>query len=374
MFTRLSSSGYLPAGDDLDRELEEVYARIIATRGVRTDEEELVLVNELVRRAEQGSFPQDGAMHIISPRADIDWASDEAMLAVRPPATRSNALIAGGVLIAGAVLFALFSLLGSDSGNRDVSSASGTATALAASGVSGTLAVDATRTAVAQATAVWAGSGIVVGTDYKQKLPALYPETLEIDGVPFRVYPSAIDGGRWAYQQVEGTASWIGGTVINWSFGLPALDPNMALFKRLEEAVDASGMDREGGEGREGEGGKEALLRMSGGVVRHFRLHRPVQIERQQIEVFMQNQPGLTVVLLGDEQGVKRWLLQGVEDHARSGYGAGYAASYNVGSFDKLDKLVNIRTRLAEVSQTARTIPTIPVPSPGRDLTQYYPR
>ena len=45
---------------------------------------------------------------------------------------------------------------------------------------------------------------------------------------------------------------------------------------------------------------------MSGGVVRHFRLQRPVQVERQQIEVFAQNQPGITVILLGDEQGPQR--------------------------------------------------------------------
>src|SRR4029077_3209871 len=129
------------------------------------------------------------------------------------------------------------------------------------------------QTAVAQATAVWAGSGIVVGTDYKQKLPPLYPETLEIGGVPFRVYPSSMDGGRWGYQNVEGTASWIGGTVINWSFGLPALDNNAALFKRLGEVggvkEGTSGTDSTNstnGNGRET--AKEALLRMSGGVVR----------------------------------------------------------------------------------------------------------
>src|SRR6476620_8858531 len=105
MFTRLSASGgYSPSDDGLDREFEEVYAGIIGMRGVRTDEEELALLNELVRRAEQGSYPEAGAMHIISPRVDIDWASDEAMMAVRPSSPRNNTLIAGGALIAGAIL------------------------------------------------------------------------------------------------------------------------------------------------------------------------------------------------------------------------------------------------------------------------------
>jgi hypothetical protein len=335
MFARQSSSRYLPVGDDLDREFDDVYQRIIASKGVRTDEEELALVNELVRRAEQGAFPQDGSMHIISPRADVDWASDEAMLALRPPRTRNNTLIAGGLVIAGAVLFALFSMIGGAQGGSNGSSASATATALATPGQTGTLAIEATQTAAAQATAVWAGSGIVVGTDYKQKLPPVYPETLEIDGVPFRIYPSAMEGGRWRYEKVEGTASWIGGTVINWSFGIPALGTNMQLFQGLGQAQD---------------GEKEALLRMSGGAVRHFRLEKPVQIDRQQIEVFIQNKPGLTLVLLGDEQGAKRWLIRGTEDYSLSGYGVGPD--------------VHLAAPSPDINQSPEASPTHPIPEP----------
>ncbi len=314
-------------GDDLDREFDEVYQTLMSGRGVRTDEEELALANELIRRAEQGSYPEGGAMHIISPRADVDWASDAAMLAVRPPPARNYGLVAGGILIGVTLIFALFAVAGGSKGSdatfatSATSATSATATAVAASSASsassanGALSVSgaqATQTAIAQATAGWAGSGIVVGTDYKQRLPPVYPETLEIDGAPFRVYPSAMDGGKWQYQTVEGTASWIGGTLINWSFGVPDLEVNMALFKRLEQAPD---------------GDKEALLRMSGGVVRYFRLQTPTQVDRQQIEAFAQNQPGITIVLLGDEQGPRRWLLRGTEDYARSGYGAGVDAT-----------------------------------------------
>jgi hypothetical protein len=292
--------------DDLNREFDDDYQAMLSGKGVRTDEEELALLNALIRHAEQGSFPQDGAMHIISPTAEVDWSSDAAMRAVQAPPTRNYGPLAGAFLIGLALLFALFSLAGGGKGQPLPASA--TTTVLADDVVSGTLSAMTTQTAVAQATAVWAGSGIVVGTDYKQKLPPVYPETLEIDGVPFRVYPSAMEGGKWEYQTLEGTASWIGGTVINWSFGVPASDLNLALFRRLEPSQS------------EGED-KEALLRMSGGAVRYFRLQRSTQIERQQIEVFAQNKPGLTVVLLGDQQGAGRWLLRGMEDYARSGYG-----------------------------------------------------
>ena len=308
MFSGQSKSGRPGVGafgDDTEREFDEFYHAILSSKGVRTDEEELALLSELMRRAEQGSYPEHGALHIISPRAEVDWASDAAMEAVRPAPTRNYGLAAGGLLIGVAVLFALVSMLGGSKNASTASSASATATAQAASSMSGAFSISATQTAAAQATAVWEGSGIVVGTDYKQKLPPMYPETLEIDKIPFRVYPSAMDNGKWEYQALAGTASWIGGTVINWSFGVPALDNNIALFKRLEQALD---------------GDREALLRMSGGVVRHFRLQKPVQVERQQIEVFAQNQPGITVILLGDEQGPRRWLLRGTEDYAQSGY------------------------------------------------------
>ena len=168
MFSLQSRAGSQSFGDDLDREFDEVYQTIVSSKGVRTDEEELALVNELIRRAEQGSFPQDGAMHIISPRVDVDWASDEAMLAVRPSPARNPGLVAGGLLIGVALLFALFSMTGGRGGNSTASGASATSTALAASSISGTLSLSATQTAIAEATAVWAGSGIVVGTDYKQ--------------------------------------------------------------------------------------------------------------------------------------------------------------------------------------------------------------
>lgn len=310
MFSLQSRLGGRRMDDDLDREFDEVYQTIVSGKGVRTDEEELALVNGLIRRAEQGSFPQDGSIHIISPRADVDWASDEAMLATRPAPARNYGLAAGGLLIGIAVLFAFISVMGGSgdeghSSTASATSAASTATALAVSSISETLSISATQTAIARATVVWEGSGIVVGADYKQKLPPIYPETLEIDGVPFRAYPSAIEGGRWDYQPVEGAASWIVGTVINWSFGLPALDHNRALIERLEQARD---------------GEKAAVLRMSGGAVRHFRLQRSTQVERQQIEAFMQNRPGITIALLGDEQGRKRWLIRGIEDYTRTGH------------------------------------------------------
>jgi hypothetical protein len=310
------SSGQIDVGN-VDREFAETYRTIVSGMGVRTDEEEMNLINELIRRAKVGSYPEDGSMHIVSPTAQVEWSSDDAQQAMQLPPERNYGLLAGGLLIGVAIVIALISIVGGSGkgtgdgrdGKDDASIAmSGTATAMSANSASETPSLseaEATQTAVAQATAVWANIGIEVGTDYKQKLPPLYPESLEIDGVPFRVYPSAIDNGEWPYQSVEGTTSWIGGTLINWCFGVPALDSNITLFDRLDKAAD---------------GDRVALLRMSGGLVRSYQLQKPVQVERQQIEVFAQNWPGITIVLLGDEHGTERWIIRGSEDQSRRDY------------------------------------------------------
>lgn len=299
-----AGAGMLP--DSLGREFSEVYQTIVSAKGIKTDEEELDLVNQLIRRAEQGSYPEDGSMHIVSPGARVDWSSDAAHRAVQPPPERSYGVVAGGILMGVALLIALLSILGggdkrNTSGDESLAVALQTATALSARDTtsSRTPAPNTTQTALAQATAVWANSVVEVGTDYKQKLPPLYPESLEIGGVPFRVYPSAISNGTWTYEPLEGTSSWIGGTIINWCFGLPALASNKAVFERLEQAGDTD---------------RIALVRMSGGLVRRYRLQKPVQVERQQIEILVQNQPGITLVLLGDEQNARRWIIRGSKE------------------------------------------------------------
>jgi hypothetical protein len=316
---RTRSSGQIDVGK-ADREFAETYRTIVSGMGVRTDEQEMNLINELIRRAKVGSYPEDGSMHIVSPTAQVEWSSDDAQHAVQLPPERNYGLLAGGLLISLAIVIALISIVRGDGkgsgdgrdgrdGKDDASIAmSETATAISSNSASETPSLsesEATQTAVAQATAVWGNIGIEVGTDYKQKLPTLYPETLELGGVPFRVYPSAIDNGEWPYQSVEGTASWIGGTLINWCFGVPALDSNITLFDRLDKAAN---------------GDRVALLRMSGGLVRRYQLQKPVQVERQQIEVFAQNWPGITIVLVGDEQGTERWIILGNEDQSRRDY------------------------------------------------------
>lgn len=306
------------------REFEQEYRRIMDAQGVARDEEELAVCDELLRRAERGEYPRDGVLHIVSTRDDVDYASDEAMLALKAERPRSSQALAGtgAILVFLVLTWFLFFKGGSGSGSgggggNNMPLAQGpaaTQTALAAAllsstpGGEGAQHISATQTALALITPQWGGPNIFVGADARDYLAPVYPQTLEVDGSAFRVYPSSMEGGRWEYQDLDGAASWVAGSVINWSFGVPDTEAGIALFERLAAA--------EGGE----DGAKVAILRLSSGVAKRFKLQKPRRIGRQEIEVFAPYSPGLTVALLGDRQGSERWVVSGQEDYADDGY------------------------------------------------------
>ena len=305
------------AGANL-REFEQEYRRIMVAQGVSRDEEELAVCNELVRRAERGEYPRDGVLHIISTRDDVDYASDEAMLALKAEKPGGNQAFAGIGLICAALVLAWFFFKGAGSGNAQLApGAAVTQTALAMAlpsstpGAEDAQHISATQTALAFVTPQWGGPNISVGADARDYLAPVYPQTLEVDGAAFRVYPSNMEGGRWEYQDLDGAASWVAGSVINWSFGVPDTAAGIALFNRL--AADDDSDDAKGGE-------KIAILRLSSGVAKRFKLEKPRRIRRQEIEVFAPYSPGLTVALLGDRQGSERWVVRGQEDYADDGY------------------------------------------------------
>jgi hypothetical protein len=297
------------------RDFEQEYRRIMDAQGVARDEEELAVCNELLRRAERGEYPRDGVLHIVSTRDDVDYASDEAMLALKAERPRGNQAYAGIGVICAALLVAWFLFFkgsGGGSGNsQSVPGAAATQTALAAALASSTPGaeegryISATQTALALVTPQWGGANISVGADARDYLAPVYPQTLEVDGAAFRAYPSNMEGGRWEYQDLDGAVSWVAGSVINWSFGVPDTEAGISLFHRLAATEGAE---------------KVAILRLSSGVARRFKLEKPRRIGRHEIEVFAPYSPGLTVALLGDRQGADRWVVRGQEDYADDGY------------------------------------------------------
>lgn len=316
--------------EELEQMCEATYQGEMAERGVRTYIEEREACRDLLYRCEQyGEFPSDGNLHMLSLEDVDDEATTEAAIRALQSATSGGSsgtnrrpLIGMALLVFAGIMFVVV-LFGGGSGsksNGQKSAGQGTSvagtnmltTTLTMTGsLTETLAAASTMTALANEVAPeWGGSSIEVGTDYKQALPPVYPETLEIDGTPFRTYPSAIEGGKWEYKELEDTASWQAGSVVNWSFGIPALDPNMKVMQRLVAGAQVP----QPTEGTAGGKAKLALMRMSSGAVRRFRLGAPIQVAPQQIEYFSQLKPGITIVLLGRNQGTLRWLVQGVEE------------------------------------------------------------
>lgn len=120
----------------------------------------------------------------------------------------------------------------------------------------------------------------VVGAGAKTK-QLVVPRTLEVKGVSFIVQPVKVGIGDWPLPEAERAVSWVHGTVINYVMGLEGSPANKKLLASLQP-------------------GNQMLLRMSTGVVYRFIYADTVRVPPQAAEIFWQNRPGLTLVLLGE--------------------------------------------------------------------------
>jgi hypothetical protein len=128
------------------------------------------------------------------------------------------------------------------------------------------------------------------------------PVTLTLGGQQFAVRTQVIEAdGKWE-PLVEGerTAAWIYGTVINYVVGLPDSLANQALLGQLAA-------------------GEEMVLTTRNGVDYTFAFSSRESVPSSSREVFGQNTPGLTLVLLG-AAGEDRLVVRGhyVVPEARS--------------------------------------------------------
>jgi hypothetical protein len=117
------------------------------------------------------------------------------------------------------------------------------------------------------------------------------PRTLEIKGVSFVVQPVQIQAGDWNLPLEDRAVSWVYGTVINYVMGLEATEANKTLLASLKA-------------------GDELLLRMSTGQVYRFAYADVVRVAPQASEIFRQNRPGLTLVLLSDTAQETRIVIR----------------------------------------------------------------
>ena len=121
------------------------------------------------------------------------------------------------------------------------------------------------------------------------------PVSLRINGQDFAVRGQTIpaDGAWVPIVQGEGSAVWVYGSIINYVIGLPYSRDNQALLEQLALGDDIVLMTR---------GEREFV----------FSFNNRKQVPATNRDVFAQNTPGVTLVLLGDTSlGEERLVVQG---------------------------------------------------------------
>jgi hypothetical protein len=117
------------------------------------------------------------------------------------------------------------------------------------------------------------------------------PVTLEVGGESFSVQPSDPDEATWTSPSLPSTSAvWVYGTVVNYVLGLEATAENQGLI----EAVRS---------------GDSVRLRLSSGVQLTFRVTGQETVRPDDPSIFLQSRPGLTLVLLGDEDAERLALF-----------------------------------------------------------------
>lgn len=119
------------------------------------------------------------------------------------------------------------------------------------------------------------------------------PTSLQINGEEFSVYPQVIEvDGRWDPPVAgEGTAVWVAGSIINYIIGLPFTEANQTLLEQLAL-------------------GDEIVLTKQDGTTFDFTFNSREMVAASNRDIFSQNVPGITLVLL-DMEGEERLVVKG---------------------------------------------------------------
>ena len=128
------------------------------------------------------------------------------------------------------------------------------------------------------------------------KTSLVVPRTLEVGGVSFVVQPVTINSGDWPLPDDERAVSWVHGTVVNYVLGLEATADNKTLLAALKP-------------------GDDLILRMSTGPAYRFAFADAVRVPPQASEIFRQTEPGLTLVLMGEQAQPTRVIIRAHYQH-----------------------------------------------------------
>jgi hypothetical protein len=110
---------------------------------------------------------------------------------------------------------------------------------------------------------------------------ALVPKKLYVRDRTFEITPVAVQRGNWPVGS-DKNATWVFGTLVNYLVGLPNTSENKDLLQALSEA-------------------DQITLELSDGQAVSFKFDAQQLVSPGNEEIFTQQHPGLTLLLLGDD-------------------------------------------------------------------------
>lgn len=188
---------------------------------------------------------------------------------------------------------------------------------------------------------------LVVGVDLNRSSTVSVtldiPATLSVAGKDFSVQTQTIaPDGAWSLSlEGEDVAVWIYGTIVNYILGLPDSEENRTLLEQLAP-------------------GDEIVLTMRSGTEYTFTFDSRNSLSTSNRDVFAQNIPGITLILLGTE-GQERLVV-----HGRYVVSEATAENDNVVELGETAQLDNIQIAVTGASY----LPDRPETPPGFALYQ----
>lgn len=188
---------------------------------------------------------------------------------------------------------------------------------------------------------------LVVGVDLNRastiSVTLDVPVTLSIAGQDFSLQTQTLSAdGVWSPSlEADNTATWVYGTIVNYIVGLPDSEENRALLEQLAP-------------------GDKMVLTTRAGTEHTFTFNSRNNVPSSNRDVFAQNMPGLTLVLLGSE-GQERLVVQ-----ARYVVAEATAENGNVVTLGETAQLDNVQVTVMGASY----LPDRPETPPGFALYQ----
>ena len=286
--------------------IEQYYRQTVAW--APSDEEALAIAQDLLEKAQRGFVVDDtgdGLIYASDPELPVDaeFLVDEG--ALRQQRLRRGLAIVGAFVV---TLLALLLIYGGDSTSTPTPTpvattrvpifiatqtltpkptASPTPTAISTP----TYTPPPTRTPTQTPTPLPPEQIEVRPQPVKLEEGAVVPVSLEIAGYYFPVVPTGLRDDHWAYMTEPDQVSWLAGSYVNVLLGLPYTQENLDLLASTLTISDTQTTS------------STLVLRNSVGGINPYQVVERHLVDVYVIEVLGQRRAGLTLVLLGGNDG-----------------------------------------------------------------------